>query len=66
MTVINQFDEYDHFVTVILVSVILGIGYFSLNNRSISLNGHFGGELMVILAIKRSFKSEITAILVVN
>ena len=60
MTVINQFDEYDHFVS------HFGIGYFSLNNRSISLNGHFGGELMVILAIKRSFKSEITAILVVN
>ena len=61
MTVINQFDEYDHFC-----NSHFGIGYFSLNNRSISLNGHFGGELMVILAIKRSFKSEITAILVVN
>ena len=61
MTVINEFHEYDHFVTVILV-----IGYFGVKNRSISRNGHFGGELMVILAIKRSFKSEITAILVVN
>ena len=60
MTVINQFDEYDHFVTVILVSVILVLNIGQFHETVI------GGELMVILAIKWSFKSDITSILVMN
>ena len=34
MTVINQFDEYDYFVTVILVSVILVVSVNLVMKRS--------------------------------
>ena len=47
MTVINEFDEYDHFVTVILVSAILvlNIGQF---HETVRDNGHFSCELTII------------------
>ena len=63
MAIIDEFDGYDHFVTVILVSVILVVSV-NLVMKVSWWNGHFGRELKVILAIKRSLKSEITAIMV--
>ena len=47
MTVINEFDEYDHFVTVILASAILvlNIGQF---HETVRDNGHFSCDLTII------------------
>ena len=47
MAIIDEFDGYDHFVTVILVSAILvlNIGQFDETVRD---NGHFSCELTII------------------
>ena len=47
MTVINEFDEYDHLITVILVSAILvlNVGQF---HETVRDNDHFSCELTII------------------
>ena len=49
MAIIDEFDEYDHFVTVILVSVILVVSVNLVMKRSFWswTDGHIGNKTVI-------------------
>ena len=62
MTIIDEFGEYDHFVTVILVSVILVLNIGQFHEPVILVTCHIGNKTVIQVRDNGHFSCELTII----